>query len=177
MAIDPEILERLLIDHALGELSPDAEALLADYLAREPKASEEAEEIARAVDVARCALTPSEDAKPYSLPPLLLYARWRILWRAGARAAALAACLLIGVGVGLWFSQSKQVIETQVEVARASAAQQSAREDGDGTEEANRSEIWSARRFYEAASRPARTKRARLIWDSPTKMPRLEERT
>ena len=172
MAIDPEILERLLIDRALGELSPDAEALLEDYLAREPEASEEAEEIARAVDAARCALTPSEEVDSHSLPPLLLGKRGGILWRVGARAAALAACLLIGVGVGLWFSQSKQVIETQVEIAWVGAE-----EESDGTEGANRSEIWSARRFYEAASRPARTKRARLIWDSPTKMPRLEERT
>ena len=177
MAIDPEILERLLIDRALGELSPDAEALLEDYLAREPEASEKAEEIARTVGAARCALAPSEEVDSHALPPLLLYGRWRFLWRGGARAAALAACLLIGVGVGLWFSQSRQVIETQVEIAWVVAAQQSGREDSDGTEEANRSKIWSARRFYEAASRPARTKRARLIWDSPTKMPRLEERT
>ena len=172
MAIDREILERLLIDRALRELSPDAQALLEDYLAREPEASEEAEEIARTVDAARCALARSEEVNSHSLPPLLLGKRGGILWRVGARAAVLAACLLIGVGVGLWFSQSKQVIETQVEIAWVGAE-----EESDGTEEANRSEIWSARRFYEAASRPARTKRARLIWDSPTKMPRLEERT
>jgi len=171
MAIDPEILERLLIDRALGELSPDAEALLEDYLARQPEASEEAQEIARTADLARCALTPSEEFDSHALPPLLLGKRGRILWRVGARAAALAACLLIGVGVGLWLSQSKQVVETQQEIAWVGA------EDSDGTEEANRSEIWSARRFYEAASRPARTKRARLIWDSPTRMPRLEETT
>ena len=177
MAIDPEILERLLIDRALGELSPDAEALLDDYLAREPEASEEAEEIARTADLARRALAPSDEVDSHALPPLLLGKRRGVLWRVGARAAALAACLLIGVGVGLWFSQSKQVIETQVEIAWVGTAQESAREDADGTEEVNRSEIWSARRFYEAASRPARTKRARLIWDSPTKMPRLEEKT
>ena len=128
MAIDREILERLLIDRALGELSPDAEALLEDYLAREPEASEEAEEIARAADLARRALTPSEEVDSHPLPPLLLYGRWRILWRAGVRAAALAACLLIGVGVGLWLSQSKQVIETQQEIAWVGG------EDSDGTE-------------------------------------------
>ena len=58
MSVDHEILERLLIDRALGEMSADIEALLEDYLAREPLMGDQADEIAHTIELARHHLAP-----------------------------------------------------------------------------------------------------------------------
>jgi len=41
----PDILERLLMDRALGRLDPDTEVALADYLAKDPAAATQAREL------------------------------------------------------------------------------------------------------------------------------------
>ena len=48
----PDILERLLMDRALGSLNPDAEVLLADYLANDPSAATQARELQETVQLA-----------------------------------------------------------------------------------------------------------------------------
>ena len=48
----PDILERLLMDRALGRLDPDAEVLLAGYLANDPAAATQARELHETVSLA-----------------------------------------------------------------------------------------------------------------------------
>ena len=172
MAIDREILERLLIDRALGGLPPDVDALLDDYLASDPAAAAEAEKLARTADLAQRALAPPEGANQYPLPPLALRSRRVTVRRVAGRAAALAACLLIGLVLGIGLSPTPAVVETTAPVATVSVGEESEPAAATYT-----SEIWSAQRFREALARPRRSEVRRLVWDSPTKLPRLEERS
>ena len=56
MAMKPETLERILFDRSLGELTPDAEALVRDYIEDRPQANRLADEADCTVEMARWAL-------------------------------------------------------------------------------------------------------------------------
>jgi len=172
MTIDREILERLLIDRAVGALPPDVDVLLDDCLERNPAAAAEAEKFALTADLARRALAPVEGRNEYSLPPLALRRRRMTVRRIAARVAALAACLLIGLVLGIRLSPSPPAVEASAPVASVSVG-----EGSEPTAATYTSEIWSIQRFREALARPRRREGLHLVWDSPTKMPRLEERS
>ncbi len=172
MAIKQEVLERLLIDRALGEMSPEVETLLAEYLSREPASLDETREVSQAVELARRAFAVPEETP--RTPRLRVGGEARFLWRVGARAAALAACALIGLGVGFWLFGGRRAVEKTVEIRPAVIA---ATEIPEQATDTGGSRFWSIRRLYEAARRPARKPSARLVWDSPVKLPRLEEGT
>jgi anti-sigma factor RsiW len=90
----PDVLERLLMDRALGRLEPDVEALLADFLADNPTATAQAQELQDAVhlatEVVRSPVTVAE------MPNQI----HRFLWRHRAeQVLALAASFVVGVGI------------------------------------------------------------------------------
>jgi len=90
----PEILERLLMDRALGRLDPDAEVLLADYLANDPAAATQARELQETV---RLATEVMRNPAPVVEMPTQIH---RLVWRHRAeQALALAASFVIGVGL------------------------------------------------------------------------------
>ncbi len=170
--MDAETLERLLMDRALGALSPDADALLTAYLEHDAEATERSREFAAAATSARHVL---RRAAPATLPPFpaagvqqLEQARRRLVWVRNA--ASMAAALVIGVGLGAWLTKQMpadgrtDVKPVVVEfVAKLPVAEPEPA--------ANR--FWSTQRLYEQARRTKRVEAARVIWDSPVLKPRL----
>ncbi len=90
----PDILERLLMDHALGRLDPDAEVLLTDYLANDPAAATEARELQETVQLATEVMR--RHAPVVEMPTQIHQLVWR---RRTERLLALAASFVIGVGL------------------------------------------------------------------------------
>lgn len=92
-------LDALMIDRALGALSPDTEALLEAYLSQNPGMAMDLDRTADTVDLLRDIL--KEDS-PVSLPEFQardLYRRRR--WRRGSlQAVGMAATLAIGLFLG-----------------------------------------------------------------------------
>jgi hypothetical protein len=89
----PDVLERLLMDSALGRLDPDVEALLADHLAGHPAAGTQAKELQSVVSLAAEVIrtpAPAVDL-PRQIGPLI--------WRHRAeQVLALAASFVVGMG-------------------------------------------------------------------------------
>lgn len=90
----PEVMERLLMDSALGRLDPDVEALLADHLAGDLAAATQARELQSVVRLATEAVrTP---APVVELPSQI----HRLVWRHRAeQVLALAASFVVGMGI------------------------------------------------------------------------------
>jgi anti-sigma factor RsiW len=90
----PDILERLLMDRALGRLDPDAEVLLADYLANDPAAATQARELQETVHLATEVL---RRPAPIAEVPNQIH---QLVWRHRAEQVfALAASFVVGVGL------------------------------------------------------------------------------
>lgn len=179
MSMKAEILERLLMDRALGALPADVECLLAAYLVDRPETSRPSEEIRQTVDLARLALVGARPAAHEPLPPLAFAAaappgkRHRTL-AILVRGAALAACLLIGVGLGgVLFSPSggRTSPPVEVEVVRPAAGP-----DGPAGGSAA-AHFWSVRRLYEQSLQAKGPGRAAAVWSWPFKRPRIGDRT
>jgi len=89
-----DVIERLLLDRALGRLDPDVEALLADYLANDTSATTQARELQDLVHLASEAV---RQPVPAIEPPNQIH---RLVWRHRAeRTLALAASFVVGVGI------------------------------------------------------------------------------
>jgi anti-sigma factor RsiW len=90
----PDVLERLLMDRALGHLDPDVEALLADHLAGDSAAATQAQDLQKVVHLATEAVR--RPAPPIELPSQI----HRLMWRHRAeQVLALAASFVVGVGI------------------------------------------------------------------------------
>ena len=90
----PDIMERLLLDRALGRLDPDVNALLADHLANDTSAATRARELQDVVHLA------SEAVRQPVLAVELTNQIHRLVWRHRTeQALALAASFVIGVGI------------------------------------------------------------------------------
>src|SRR5580698_1944933 len=90
----PDVLERLLMDRALGRLEPDVEVLIADFLADDPTAVAQAQELQDAVQLA------TEVVRSPVLVPEVPNQIRRYIWRRRAeQVLALAASFVIGVGI------------------------------------------------------------------------------
>lgn len=168
-----ETLERLLMDRALGELSPDVQALLAAYLEHDPAAAERAHEFddaaAAARDVLRhelpTSLTPLSTARLHALDQ----ARRRLVWVRNV--AGIAASLIIGIGVGAWLTPNAAgrapspmpPVVHQPPDANLLAPAPPPPSSG----------FWSTDRLARAHRRSDPGPAARLIWDSPTTTPKL----
>ncbi len=92
--MNAKILETLLIDRALGQLSPEVEALVADHLAAHPEAARTAAELSETVALAVRAL--AHPAPRLKLPPPAVAI---FPLRRTRRALALAASFVAGAGV------------------------------------------------------------------------------
>ena len=90
----PDVLERLLLDRALGRLEPDVDTLLADYLDDDASAASQARELQEVVHLAKEAVR--QRVLAIEPPPQFQ----RLIWRHRAeRVLALAASFVIGVGI------------------------------------------------------------------------------
>ena len=90
----PDVMERLLMDRALGRLDPDVHALLNDYLAKDASAAVQAREFQDVVGLAEIAIRQPTLATE---PPNRIR---RIIWRHRTeQALALAASLVVGAGI------------------------------------------------------------------------------
>jgi anti-sigma factor RsiW len=146
--MNQEIIERLVIDRASGELTPDTAALLEDLLGREPAAQAEAAKIEETLRLAKRALAGAEDRavlRPSFRSPV--WVRW---------AAGMAACFLAGLGLGLLPVRQRAVAPPAPVFATASDAG-----------------FWSARRLHVIGSN-FKVQGSRLIWKSPVTKPQWE---
>jgi anti-sigma factor RsiW len=151
-----EVLERLLIDRAAGELSPDVEELLEAHLQQDPAARKEAAEIGETLRLARLALAGQPAvALPVPRPP----------WPVPNWAWRMAACFVCGLLLGIF------AIRGRNEAPRVTASIPSHEMAAKAT--ADESGIWSARRFR--AGLPPATVKAenRIIWQSPVRKPEM----
>lgn len=153
----PESLEGLLIDRALGELSPEVAELLNAYLSANPAAAEQAAAWTETWRSAVRATAFDVDARLQPLPKHK--SRGRNFWNWRVRRTELlrlAACLIIGVTAG-W-----GLFAARVERAQAPAVA------------TQPSRLWSVNRLKEVYSRPSarkhRAERHRLLWGSPLRI-------
>jgi hypothetical protein len=177
----PETLEALLLDRAMGELSPEVAELLEAHLAGISDAAHQAGGFAAIVQQARQAVALPEEA-----PPPLAVARLQqaqVAWRRRAivwEAARLAACVILGLTLG-WYAHSAReapmIAATPVTSAPAAPAVSAAAPPRPAE---STPDFWALARLAAvqqehplAESRA--TSRYRLRWDSPVKMPHLED--
>ena len=171
-----ETLEALLLDHALGELSPEVVELLETHLAHNPEAAQQADGLASTVQLARQAMAVAQEAPRRSLAVERLrrvqmtHRRRAFIWGM----ARLAACVVLGLALG-WYGHTARkatVAATNVLPPVAAVGIPYAAE--------STKDFWSLANL-EAAQRERQpvesrpTSRYRLHWDSPVKMPRVEE--
>ena len=100
MDVDPQLLERLMLDKALGQLSEDAEALLAAVVAEDATRRSHQSQLIQAAALAREALKRRGASPPLELPPLATPLRRRQRRPAALMPLALAGCLLLGLCAG-----------------------------------------------------------------------------
>ena len=102
-----ETLEALLLDHALGELSPEVVELLETHLAHNPEAAQQADGLASTVQLARQAMAVAQEAPRRSLAVERLrrvqmtHRRRAFIWGM----ARLAACVVLGLALG-WYGHT-----------------------------------------------------------------------
>jgi anti-sigma factor RsiW len=177
----PETLEVLLLDRVMGELPPEVAELLETHLAHHPEVARQAEELASAYRLARQAVAGVAEVprQPLAVERLqraqVAQRRWSMAWGL----ARLAACVAFGLALG-WYGhtlrEAPRVAAAAPAVVRAAPATAAERP---GAKE-NAPDFWSLSSL-EAARRERQpgesrtTGRYRLQWDSPVKMPRVEE--
>jgi anti-sigma factor RsiW len=150
-----DVLERLLIDRAAGELLPDVEDLLEAHLQREPAARKEAAEIEETMRLARLALAGQPAVT------VLPTARGN---RFPAWACAMAACFVCGLSLGLLVMRARLApAQAAIAPARETAAIMPADESG----------FWSVRRFRAGLTSSTPKAEDRIIWKSLVKKPEL----
>ncbi len=178
----PETLEALLLDRALGELSPEVAELLEAHLDHSPEAARQADRLAATVQQARQAVAARQEAPQLPLAVGRLQQEHRaqrqraFVWEL----ARLAACVVLGLTLG-WYGRSAR--EAPV-VAAAPVATRLAPPvvvaAGLPPSTASTKDFWSLAKLaaVQRERQPVEsraTSRYRLRWDSPVKMPRLEE--
>jgi anti-sigma factor RsiW len=151
-----EVLERLLIDHAVGELPPDVEELLEAHLLQNPEARKEAVQIGETIRLARLALA-GQPAVPLSvLQPSWHVPNWA--WR-------MAACFVCGLSIGIFAMHGRN---ESLRIAASNPSQEIA-----AITAADESGIWSARRFRASLSSVTVKAENRIIWKSPVRKPEM----
>lgn len=167
--MDAEALERLMLDRGLGALSPDCETLLAEYLDMRPEAAAACRRIDQTIDLARRALGegPAEPLPAFPAERLLRARRSHRGWKMAGGIVGVAASILIGFGAhAILFRAAPPNAPRLGSYAVANSGGQRASEADYG------SGFWSGRRLYERASTTPRQP-AKLIWDSPAKVPHM----
>jgi anti-sigma factor RsiW len=170
-----ETLDSLLLDHSLGELTPAVRELLDAYLAHEPAHAARAQRLAATTALARAAVV----GRPVVAPDLKSLPPWRVprdsrSWFNRGEVIRLAACLALGAIAG-WSAYATRM------TARASTTGAPVTPPVlVDTEQSSASGFWSvAALARQETTRPAVNRipgQYRLRWDSPGKMPHLEEK-
>lgn len=103
----PEMLKPLLLDRALGELTPEVAALLDAHLARDPDAARQAAEYEATLRFARDAVAApnTPPRRPLDLDLLRRAQRTQISRLRRIELLRLAACLAFGLAVG-WLART-----------------------------------------------------------------------
>ena len=165
-----ENLESLLLDRALGELPPAVAELLDEHLARDPSAAQQAAAFTATLQLARRAAAVPAAA---SLPPLATtrlrqaerQMRW---WSHLGELAKLAACVALGLVFGRAAWPESTPARPQVAVRTVTPASLPAPD----------TKFWSlasvADGYRGRSARPGPG--YQLRWESPLKMPRVEEK-
>lgn len=172
----PENLEPLLLDRALGELSPATAELLEEHLARDPAASQQAAAFTAALLAARevVAVPATTSLRPLALDRLRRE-EWQTRWRSHlGELAKLAACVALGLVLG----RSSRPVHPAAEAGATRPAPVTvALVDVPGPE----SRFWSmasllAEHRMQAARPDRRELGYSLLWKSPLKRPSVEEK-
>lgn len=170
--MDASVLERLLLDRALGVLPADADVLLNAYIAQDPAAAARAQEFDEVAGAARRVLRA---AAVDTLPPFP-GARLERVVRARRELAilrnvvGLAAAILLGVGLGGKFFAPRGPFRPDTRVALVQDVAFPARPVEPGA----RGGFWSVERLYERARQARPTNGDRVKWSSPVLRPRSE---
>jgi len=152
--MNSDVLERLLVDHEAGELSPDVEELLEHHLRRDPTASEEAADIAQTLRLAKRALAGE---------PVVALPGRRPAWQFNSWAWGVAACVACA---GLLGAIALRERPASPGFATSFPVQQIA-----GAPKVEEPGFWSARRFRSALISPRSRDEIRLVWTSPVRTP------
>lgn len=181
--LDPQTVERLIMDDALGRLEPDVAALLKEYLAAHPEMNADARQYAALAATAQRAL---ETTEPLVLPrfpressaPQLRVGRSRLFtW---PQLAVAAACLCVGVGLGHVLTTPAARVVTPEQPpppihstdprtsAPALAAVRLA-------EPSPSDAFWSTRRLMKKSLEESRRPEIPVQWVSPVEAPRLKK--
>ena len=159
--MNSDCLQRLVMDRALDELSPDTAELLEAYLEDRPETSLEVREIEDTLSLARQVIRGPQRAAA-ELPPLKLDRV--ILNRRGRRARwvgvlGMAACLMLG----FWLGRGGPILPTTAQSSNIGGAEQTAED------------FWSVRRL---SARPAtEDSTGHVHWSSPSAWPQLGDRS
>jgi hypothetical protein len=176
--MDPETLERLMLDDALGALAEDVRALVMDRVAASGAAAQ-AGAYRRTVEAARAALGPRrrETLPPLPTARLRREAARRRRRRLTGRVAALAACLVLGLGIGyLAFSRAAATAPAPAPVRVAQGGPLiPAVPAADSAEAGGAGGFWSSRRLVERAVAAGSQEAVRVTWVSPVQNPRIGE--
>lgn len=116
-----EIIERLTIDSAAGELNEDVQALFDAYLAEHPQAGQWAEDIAGVYKETEAAIDAktSDAVAGGAMPVIKINRQLRLNWFSfGRAAAALIVAALIGFTGGRWPINDKTNVITFTKPAR-----------------------------------------------------------
>jgi hypothetical protein len=95
--MNSDLLERLLVDRAFGQLSPDVMALLSEHLGANQEAAKLADELAETVEVAAAAIKRPHAIETLPTPIPALFRREQ-----ARRVLAIAASFVAGAGVVLF---------------------------------------------------------------------------
>ena len=175
MAMKPETLERILFDRSLGELTPDVEALVRDYIEDRPQADRQADEADRTVEMARRALDIGLEMGAADLPPPDFLSAEGRTRRARRRprhwigTACAAAMIVLAFWLGTQNSAPPLANKAQQGIERA----QPRRRMTGGTS----SGFWSVARLHRSISHSASQDRGTIRWPGPLTRPQLGEQS
>ena len=149
--MNPETLEALLIDRALGHLSPEVEALLAEHLATSPVAAQTAAELSEVVALASTALRRTKPK--LELPPRIVALP---RWPRAKRVLAMAASFAVGAGVAFL---AMRETPTRIEPSPAPVIAQVPRHSPEIERALKKLPFWSKERAYLIAGAADKTNR------------------
>lgn len=168
-----ETINALLVDRALGELTPEVIELLNQYLADHPELAARAVSMIETASLARAALPRAQSTSVLPLPePPWRASNWLRSVTLRGEWLALAACLVLGAAIG-WISHGLR--PPTLAPAGAIASLPRAVGNASGPDLDQNATFWSAASLAEyREGHNAVPSRYRLRWESPTRMPHLE---
>jgi hypothetical protein len=172
--MDTATLERLMLDRALGVLPPDTIALLDGYMADHPAEAAKLAGLEQTTHLARQVLNgdPALSLPAFPRARLALAARQHRRLRIAWRISSLAACLVVGVGLG-WLVFRSPPADLPSPVVTVVQNEPTVR-TGENLED----DFWSRRRLLERATGVKQPRPSpRLIWESPLAVPKVGDST